>query len=134
MHAIERRLISRFAFPDETRSIHLVPSGRGGVHLLQYSRGSLTRLAFGEDAVCHRLSLDERACSSLGALLGWGDDLPRGLERFFGRDEALLVDLVDICDRVGIPYGFCSMGGGTGTMVHRESLSVDGPPGVFGSS
>ena len=120
MHVAEQILIARSAFPDEVRTVYLVPSARGGLQLLQYSWGRLTRLAFGDDIVCLRLSLDERALSQLAARLGWGSDLPRGFAAFFGQDDALLVDLLDICDREGIAYGFCSVGGSTGTMVRRR--------------
>lgn len=132
MHASEQLPIARFSSPDEVRGIYLVPSEQGGAHLLHYSRGRLTRLAFGEDAVCHRLSLDGQALAQLAARLGWGDDIPCALARFFERDETLLVDLLDICDRAGIPYGFCSVGSSMGTMVRRRGSVGERPAGIPG--
>ena len=111
--------IARFEEPDETREVYLVPSTREGLHILQFSWGAVTRLAYGADAICHRLTLGERALTALCGLLGAQGSPQSAFARFFSDEDAALVDLLDICDRAGIPYTFCSVNGTSGAMSRR---------------
>ncbi|MBQ3338489.1 MAG: hypothetical protein IJG82_02650 [Atopobiaceae bacterium] len=117
--------VARFEEADEVRAIGLALRGEGGAHIYQLSCGCMTELAFGERAVCHRLTLDDCGLRILMGMLGEGRSAADALARFFESGGAVLADLLDICDRAGIAWTFCSMGERAGTMA-RAAVDSDG--------
>ena len=112
--------VARFEEADEVRAIGLALRGEGGAHIYQLSCGRMTELAFGERAVCHRLTLDDCGLRALMGMLGEGRSAADALARFFEGGGAVLADLLDICDRAGIARTFCCMGKRAGSMARAR--------------
>lgn len=53
-------------------------------------------------------------------MLGGERGVADALSRFFGRGDAVLADLLDICDRAGIARTFCCMGKRAGSMARAR--------------
>lgn len=118
MHQPTQSLIARSSDVDELRETYLSHS-ENGVSIMQCSRGESTKLVFGEEAACHKLSLGAEALERLSAHLGWSEDVRTELERFFNGQHQLLSDLLDICDSSSIPYTFYALGSQSGAFARR---------------
>ena len=112
--------VARFEQEDEVRTVGVALRAGGGAHIFQCSSGRMTELACGEPAVCHRLTLDGDGLRNLMGMLGGERGVADALSRFFGRGDAVLADLLDICDRAGIARTFCCMGKRAGSMARAR--------------
>lgn len=121
MHVGEMVEVARFEQEDEIRTVGVALREEGGVHIFQRSSGRMTMLAFGEPAVCHRLTLDGDGLRILMGVLGGERGVTDALLRFFESGDARTVaDLLDVCDRAGIARTFCCMGERAGSMARAR--------------
>ena len=77
--------VARFEQEDEARAVGVAFRAGGGAHIFQCSSGRMPELAFGEPAVCHRLTLDGDGLRNLMGMLGGERGVADALSRFFGR-------------------------------------------------
>lgn len=82
-----------------------------GVVITEDLSGPSVLLAYGERERRLRMTLSPDAVSRLVGEVGFlgGED---ALWRYLSSEEKDIVDLMDLCDRRGIPYGFVSSGSG----------------------
>ena len=120
MHAGEMVEVARFEQEDEVRTVGVALREEGGVHIFQRSSGRMTMLAFGEPAVCHRLTLDGDGLRTLMGVLGGERGVADALSRFFESGDAVLADLLDVCDRAGIARTFCCIEERAGSMARAR--------------
>ena len=81
----------------------------GGVVITEDLSGPSVLLVYGEREHRLRMTLSPDAVSRLVCEVGFlgGED---SLWRYLSSEEKDIVDLMDLCDRRGIPYGFVSSG------------------------
>jgi|GEM_PF-3577909 len=108
----------------EKREVSYRERGGGGAHILQICSGALTRLAYGEQTVCQRLSLDARGLEKLSTVLGWHEGALAGATRFFADGDAVLADMLDVCSRAGIVCTFCTVGSEAGMLSVSVGVSA----------
>ena len=81
-------------------------------------------LAFGDKAVYQQLVLDALEAGVLAQALGYDGECARAITSFFSDGEALLSDLLDVCNREGIRCRFCTIGGTVGALSFGDAASA----------
>lgn len=91
----------------------LVGVEAGNVVVRQDVSGPSTLVAFGDDERSLRVSLSPEAVSMLlreVGFVGWEE----ALWGYLSDEDRDIVDLMDLCDRLGVPYGFTAIGSESG--------------------
>ena len=116
MNDCRQIMLARIDRAGEHREVLCTRRREGGAHIIQLSWGDITRLAYGDRAVCQRLSLDAPALKRLAQTMGWQQSLLAGLSAFFSDGHTVLSDLLDICDRAGIAARYSIVGATSGLL------------------
>ncbi|OUO33484.1 hypothetical protein B5F84_08525 [Olsenella sp. An290] len=104
---MELREIARFAHAGDVRRM-LVGLDGGSLVVREDVSGPSALVAYGEEEYRLRMVIGPDALSDLLARVGFSGE--EGLWAYLSDEGRGLVDLMDLCDGLGISYAFSSMG------------------------
>lgn len=118
---MHEREVARFERSGDERRM-LVGMTDDGIVVREELRGPSVVVAYGDESRSLRVSLGADAVSALLAELGFGGS-EDSLWGYLASERHDIVDLMDLCDRKGIPYEFCASGPAGDCQLRR--LGVD---------
>ena len=103
------REVARFESNGDPRVVRVGRSATGELTVEEIVAGMSCAVAYGESSHTMRMTFSSKAAKRLLEELAGTEGLTSVTD--FVRDEAnALVDLMDLCDAQGIPYGYMDMG------------------------
>lgn len=104
--------VARFERAGDVRRMSVAREG-GGIVLREDLSGPSTLIAYGDKERSLRIFLEPAALDALIERIGFSGG-EGSLWDFLTRERYDLADLMDLCDRTGIPYVFTGMGDRSG--------------------
>lgn len=104
--------IAQFEKADDVRQV-LVGEAEGSIVVREDISGPSVRVAYGDDERSLRMTLSPESVENLLGLIGFsGED--GALWSYLADERRTIIDLMDLCDREGVPYSFTALGSQSG--------------------
>ncbi len=112
--------VARFENGEDERAMSVGVDATGGIVVVEDLRGPSTLVAYGDDHRRLRVAFDSQAARRIVAELGFSAE-GEGLWSFLSDGSRDIVDLMDACDRMCIPYTFTAIGSHSGMQLRTAS-------------
>ena len=100
--------VARFESAGDVRTVSFVQDEAGGLEVRELREGPAAVAIYGEGS--HSLRAVFAPAAVPGLLRAVGEAGAPSLADYLGEKDHDIVDLMDLCDRRGIPYAFVGMG------------------------
>ena len=112
--------VARFENGEDERVMSVGVDDAGGIVVVEDLRGPSTLVAYGDDHRRLKVTFDSQAARGLVAELGLSAE-GEGLWSYLSDGGRDIVDLMDACDRLCIPYAFTAIGSRSGMQLRTAS-------------